>query len=330
MGSLADLLSESTDNLSPLPWRRASAGIVLTIPTYLLAEYYFGELRDVINGANSLGFRAVVTLLAFAWLTPVAHAYHLRWTATNVGALRTRFGVTPSQPVPSEVSIVPGVIGSAAFAMLFFGLPSLLEGRPPTPSVQLTFAIVAGVVFGWVGARLLVALVRDARRLTHLARQIEEVDLLDPDSLAPFTQQGLAGTWLLILMLSLSSHLFIAPGEAAIGSGVMVTIILSAAAVVFTLPMTGVRQLVRQRKVERLAELRAVINPLARSIVQGAEKPLESARLEALLALEQRLMQVREWPVDAASWVRFGLFLLLGLGSWVGAATVEMLMESYL
>lgn len=51
-------------------------------------------------------------------------------------------------------------------------------------------------------------------------------------------------------------------------------------------------------------------------------------RLSALLDLEVRLERVREWPYDASSWRGFVLYLLLDLGSWVGAAAVERLLDS--
>lgn len=55
-----------------------------------------------------------------------------------------------------------------------------------------------------------------------------------------------------------------------------------------------------------------------------------SDRLSALLDLEIRLERVRVWPYDASNWLRFGLYMLLGLGSWLGAATVERLLNSLL
>ena len=39
-------------------------------------------------------------------------------------------------------------------------------------------------------------------------------------------------------------------------------------------------------------------------------------------------MSVSEWPFDAGSYGRVALYIVLGLGSWVGAALVERLLES--
>ncbi len=43
--------------------------------------------------------------------------------------------------------------------------------------------------------------------------------------------------------------------------------------------------------------------------------------------LDARLESVREWPFDAPSLVRFALYVALGLGSWLGAAAVERLLD---
>jgi hypothetical protein len=52
--------------------------------------------------------------------------------------------------------------------------------------------------------------------------------------------------------------------------------------------------------------------------------------LSALLHLEMRLERVRAWPNDTSIWLNFGLCMLLGLGSWFGAAAVERLLNSLL
>ena len=39
---------------------------------------------------------------------------------------------------------------------------------------------------------------------------------------------------------------------------------------------------------------------------------------------------VREWPFDGSTFARFGLYLMIPLGSWVGGAFVERLLSSLL
>ena len=49
--------------------------------------------------------------------------------------------------------------------------------------------------------------------------------------------------------------------------------------------------------------------------------------LPALLAWEARIESVREWPFDTPTLVRFALFLLIPLGSWLGGAVVERVVD---
>jgi hypothetical protein len=56
--------------------------------------------------------------------------------------------------------------------------------------------------------------------------------------------------------------------------------------------------------------------------VERAE-PGAAAELEGLLAWEQRISEVREWPFDVSTLARFGALLALAIGSWLGGAVVE-------
>jgi hypothetical protein len=50
----------------------------------------------------------------------------------------------------------------------------------------------------------------------------------------------------------------------------------------------------------------------------------------ALLALRNQVADVREWPVDLSTLMRLLLYLAIGLGSWVGAALVDLGVERVL
>ena len=53
-------------------------------------------------------------------------------------------------------------------------------------------------------------------------------------------------------------------------------------------------------------------------------------RLANLIAYYQLIDRTREWPIGAANLFRFFMYLLIGLGSWPGAAVVERLLDSTL
>ncbi len=50
------------------------------------------------------------------------------------------------------------------------------------------------------------------------------------------------------------------------------------------------------------------------------------ARLSDLIVYEGRIASVSTWPFDVSTLLRFGLYVALGAGSWVGAAVVERLL----
>ena len=73
--------------------------------------------------------------------------------------------------------------------------------------------------------------------------------------------------------------------------------------------------------------MRSAIRASDLAIREGRANLDEVTRLPGLLALEARIEGVREWPFDTGSLLRFGFYVALGLGSWLGAATVERLLD---
>lgn len=53
----------------------------------------------------------------------------------------------------------------------------------------------------------------------------------------------------------------------------------------------------------------------------------ESPRLANLIAYYQLINGTREWPINAAKLLRFLMYLLIGLGSWLGSAFVELMLD---
>ncbi len=51
--------------------------------------------------------------------------------------------------------------------------------------------------------------------------------------------------------------------------------------------------------------------------------------MPGLLGYEQRIASVAEWPLDAPQVARFVLVVLIGLGSWLGGAVVEHLLDAF-
>jgi hypothetical protein len=90
------------------------------------------------------------------------------------------------------------------------------------------------------------------------------------------------------------------------------------------LPVHGVHRAIRAAKdAELLAVRGAIARARTAAVAGGAASAEDAMRLGGLLALEARIAGVNEWPFDVGTFVRFGLFLALPLGSWIAGALVE-------
>lgn len=184
------------------------------------------------------------------------------------------------------------------------------------------------VLFG-----LLVPLAARSVRIAHALSALgarARVDLLDRSALAPFSRIGLRGAAYWIVGASIAALLFLdaaawgivlAVDAATIGVGIAA----------FLLPVRGVRARIRAARARELAWVREEIARARAALAgEGAEADARAARLPALLAWEARVADVPEWPFDTPTLVRFALFLLVPIGSWLGGALVERIVDTWM
>ena len=131
----------------------------------------------------------------------------------------------------------------------------------------------------------------------------------------------------MVLLLTLTAVLAVSPGRAMVGSLLVMLASILVAIIALLLPARGVHDRLRAEKRRQLSQLRTQIDAVRRTMLDGVAAPDDAARLPGLLALETRIETAREWPFDTNALSRFALYLLLGLGSWVGAAAVEYLLD---
>ncbi len=111
--------------------------------------------------------------------------------------------------------------------------------------------------------------------------------------------------------------------------------IIAMALATLLLPLRGVRRRVRRAKAEELARVDEAIRGQRRALLTPGDPNHvtdgpPAASLADLLAYRELVTSVREWPLDATTIARFGLYVAIGLGSWVGAAMVERLVDALL
>ena len=95
---------------------------------------------------------------------------------------------------------------------------------------------------------------------------------------------------------------------------------IPAAASLFLLPLWGARRNIMGRKAERLAELYAEQDKVART---------EIAQLEPLSAHIERVKGIPNWPIDVQLISRIFVYVVIAPLAWVCAALVEQVIESF-
>lgn len=185
------------------------------------------------------------------------------------------------------------------------------------------FVIIAGVLVGQL-VRGLSYLRREATSITgHLDHGLE-INLLEANKLAGFGRIALrdtfiwllAGALMLLLVIGREFDAYLLP---------FLIVVVGSAIVIFVLALRPVHRAIGKKKAQELERVRAEIAALRERAEPGTSAP--PGRLTDLLAYEKRIADVSEWPLDVPTLLRFGLFLAIPVGSWLGGALVERLVD---
>ncbi len=222
------------------------------------------------------------------------------------------------------------LLGGAATGLLTISDPSLWQdGVIPGWSDPSALWLIARNFVNWyVVVRAMGLELMLGRTFSRLGERVRLPDLLDREPLAPFGRRALRNVLLWMLLAAFLSLTYL--GDWATDLMVLALLwLLAFALAAFVLPLTGIRRRVRERKREELAGVRGVLAEVQRPAIAGAGE-VAPGRLADLLAWEARVEAVHEWPINAPMLLRLALYLAIGLGSWVGAAFVERLLETAL
>jgi len=199
------------------------------------------------------------------------------------------------------------------------------DGMPPPTAPIFLYACIRQAAMGFLIGRVLVAEGVSVLAYSRLGAMQVEVDLLDPAPLRVFARRGLRSGFVWVLCSSLVSLFWLGPGAASTNAPTIVAIGVLVLVAFFGC-VSGVRQSIRRAKHERLAVLRSEIRRESETLLApGADGG--DARLANLVALQGLVERVPEWPFDAPVLLRAALIALLGLGSWLGGALVERLLD---
>jgi hypothetical protein len=324
--SSASIRLSDPAGLSPVALGFVAAASLLLVSLALSHAFGWGEgtALEARFWRDPRGWFDAVLSILFGWAVGGGLAL-VRGGRRDLEALRPAVPSVADLPRVDTLSrrtLRGAVAGSIVVGMLINVSPgNWPEGFPGFTHPFFIWATLRTMLVAWAIWRTAAIAVNLATRFSQLGASLPVDDLLDLRPLAPLGRGGLRNVAVWVGMSALFAVMLIAP----FGRGVVALMILATASIgvlAFLAPVWGARQRRVEVRNDELARVRKAVSARA----QGAPSP--EARwadfsLADLTAWEQRLEHVRTWPVDATIVLRFGLYVSIGLGSWIGAALVE-------
>jgi hypothetical protein len=276
-----------------------------------------------------LGFAELLQATLTVYLLTCEHVAR-RETARDLGQLRNEL-------VQSEVDIdsltqrafresrmleALNMLGPRAIAIALVELDPAMwldRDKPAFGSTLHVWSVVRNTLLGWAIARLAIADIRWTRTFVEAARHIA-VPLPRGGLAEPFVRKGLRSVAISLVFSSLFSLFWLGESAASVNP-VLFTVVLVFSTTMFYAPLAAFRTTVKQAKRRELEGVDREIEKERGPLLEGRSP--DSARLGSLVAWRGLVDGVDEWPLTAPAAIRFGLFILLGLGSWLGGALVE-------
>jgi hypothetical protein len=322
------------------------AGVTLVLLLLFLATVHAtGDLAEFARSETrwwqDRDARLVVLMALLAAYIPAARRYEELGSRENLEALRTSISWGPGQfevasreiqQVDSRSRRVAGLL-----ALLVIPITAFLVDRDPSLYLQRHYWDAAHFwmyglagAFCWNAGLLVYAISTHTRCFSRMARGIPEVDLLNLCAFSPFMRQASLFALPGIVVLSFLAFNLADQGFLwAIGILGLAALTWTTVSLLFL--MRGVRERIRREKEVEIARVNAAIRgdetALADSAI-GARR--ENLGLGELLAYRSFVESVPEWVIDAPTRARFFLFVAIPLGSWLGGAFVERLLDAIL
>ena len=268
---------------------------------------------------------------------PTATAFLRRGRLRDLGELRRilRCDEMGFARLESETVSVPPrrlAVSGLTGALLVGAMPLLdssfwPEGSPESLlDPMMIFFALRSAATGWLFGHAIATDVTGVVALRRIGAESLHVDLLNPGASAPFARAGLRSAFVWVLASSLVSLFWLGPAAGSANAAIVGSILL-AVSVGFFFTTYGAHQSLIAAKRKALEALNEKIRKAGSRLLEGRNID-GSPALADLIAFHGFIERVREWPVGAPTLVRGALIAALALGSWLGGALVESLLES--
>lgn len=347
MGEVSTAAAPPPRAQAPRPWTQAWIDALPIAPAWvgcafaaghlLLGAFYFAVVFAPRIGAAWPAYQgSLLTTFVYALLIGYAAAslaYARRGHAATLEDLRPILGCNDAEFSALQGEVLRFDMAALRRTGLIIAIVAVVAtyfttdvaqrvGRP----VLLWILWQNGLCF-WIVARTVAHDLRVSHAFSGAAERHAAIELFDLTPLRPLAGRGLQSALLIVLAIALFS-LILGGGDISplLPVGQAATVLLAAFALV--LPSLGIRRRVHAAKREELARLSAEIRAVRTQPATGASNAPEiESRLATLLALKQHVEAAREWPFDLGTLGRFLLYAAIGVGSWLGGAAVERLLD---
>lgn len=224
------------------------------------------------------------------------------------------------------------ILGIASYLIVGVGVTNITTPAPTDPwdfhswNYDVYWHRITTIFHVYWAACCCYVVIAESLRLSHLSDQLDSVDLLDLEPYQPLVRQGLVNALLLIGGVSVMSLLGVESRYGAVLAGFWISSILLAW-VGLMLPLRGIRRKIKEAKDRELDWCRRALIRERDDLKSGDG---QESSIGQVLAYRDMIDGMRNWPFDNPTLVRFALYLLIPLGSWLGGAFVERGLDLFL
>lgn len=280
--------------------------------TYLLGDYRIGIVGIIV--------------LTYAMTARYVLA---RWTQLTAAHLGKEDFVDAEQLAETRWwGFLPGLFGSMLSLMVAIDISERdIEWTRVYWILPHIFNWLWCLPMGWIGMRLIYALAVNAIMIARIARDIEVRDLYDTVPLDATIRHGTRSALLSLMLLGLVSVHFIDPGLGLPTVAFLVSLFL-VGVVISSLPVIGAVQTLYDKRNEHIERLRHELEVEEQQLLTN-DPDYEPSRIGDIVALERRLEERRIPLFRLSVLVQLIGYAAIGFLSWLGAAAVSLLVESF-
>lgn len=227
--------------------------------------------------------------------------------------------------MPSAASLRAVNAIAVASGLLIVALdPGVRAGAETSPrDPVLIWSVLRNVAVSFCVSRVLWADWVATRGFARIGAERVEIDWLDPRPLAAFSRKGQRSVGLWVVFSCLLSLFWLGDRAGTVNAFLLASLI-AVVTTAFWLPLRSVSRRIRSLRHAELERANDEVHAARRALGRGEGAP---ARLADWEAWRRIVLAFPEWPVSTPTLVRVGFFVLLGVGSWLGGALVERVLQ---